>query len=392
MSILESIDEKIKELKVTALDISFNELADMYQENELIITPDYQRTFRWDIGKQSRFIETLLLEMPIPPIYAIEIDDHKYELIDGLQRISTYLSYRGLLKQIPEELVSQTVQNTEEDDADQYEEEEIYDAKNGFRLTGCDIIPDLNGKKYDELPGALKIKAKRSFVRMEILRKGINPEMKYHMFKRLNTGGEKLSYQELRNCSIRIIDSTFIDFINRLSKDEMFLKTIQNVSRKQREKKFAEELVLRFFAFKNDQGSFSHDIDKFLTGYMEKIALADSKGQTKFNYSNEEEIFKSTFKWLFLSMGNRAFSVYKNGSSKLTGFNVYQFEAFTIGIQDYLKNLENGEMTAERLAEIITAAKSDDVLISATVGGGKNSPGVFETRLNRVRCLLGEGL
>ena len=157
MYILDSIDQNIKELKITSLDISFNELADMYNEGELIITPDYQRTFRWDIVKQSRFIETLLLEMPVPPIYAIEIEDGKYELIDGLQRISSYLSFRGMLKTIPDVLIDEDMYPEDEGD-EEYEEDELTYPKNSFKLDGCDIISELNGMFYDDLPASLKIK------------------------------------------------------------------------------------------------------------------------------------------------------------------------------------------------------------------------------------------
>lgn len=388
MDILDSIDNTVKELKVTSFDISFNELADMYQEGELIITPNYQRTFRWDIYKQSRFIETLLLEMPVPPIYAIEIDDGKYELIDGLQRISTYLSFRGMLKEIPKALLESETK-AEGDDGDQeYDEEDPIYTENDFKLDGCDIVSDLNGMTYKDLPASLRIKAKRAFVTMKVLRKGINPQMKYHMFKRLNTGGEKLSYQELRNCSIRLIDSKFIDFINNTAKNQDFLETIHNVSKSQRQKKFAEELVLRFFAFKNRSDKFSHDIDKFLTGYMEEVALSDAIEDSKFNYEEEVIIFANTFKWLNQSLGRDSFAVYKNSSDRLTGFNVYQYEAITIGLQSIYKELRCGIISTEVLGERLRAAKKDSRLISATVGGGKNSPGVYKERVYRIESLL----
>ena len=389
MHILDSIDQNIKELKITSLDISFNELADMYNEGELIITPDYQRTFRWDIVKQSRFIETLLLEMPVPPIYAIEIEDGKYELIDGLQRISSYLSFRGMLKTIPDVLIDEDMYPEDEGD-EEYEEDELTYPKNSFKLDGCDIISELNGMIYDDLPASLKIKAKRAFVTLKVLRKGINPQMKYHMFKRLNTGGEKLSFQEIRNCSIRLIDSKFINYINDLAGNKDFLGTIHNVSKSQKQKKFAEELVLRFFAFKNVAEDFSHDIDKFLTGYMEEVSLSDSKGSPIFDYEKETIIFNNTFKWLNESMGKDAFAVYKKESEKLTGFNVYQFEAITIGIQSVYEKLSNGQMSIMDLKERLLKAKSDHELKMATIGGGKNSPGVYRTRISRVVSILGD--
>lgn len=373
------IDERIKELKITSLDISFNELADMYKNDELIISPDYQRTFRWDMSKQSRFVESLLLEMPIPPIYVIEIEDGRYELIDGLQRISSYLNYRGLLKELPEEssIVLEDTLEIADDNEDIFEDEEdiVAEFEKGFALNGCDIIPELNGTHFDDLPASMKIKAKRSFVRMDVLRKGINPQMKYHMFKRLNTGGEKLSYQELRNCSIRLIDNKFIDFINKLATNSDFLQTLTYVSKNQKKKKFAEELVLRFFAMKNKMSSFSHNVDSFLTEYMEEISLGDTWNQPKFDYKSEKEVFDNTFKILNEALGKEAFAVFKNNSTKLSGFNVYQYEAVTTGMQVIYSDLVAGTYTKERFAASIREAKTDKDFKSYTVGGGKNSSG-----------------
>src|SRR5687768_13001280 len=96
--LLDALEKKIQKARTKTLDISFNELLDMHRNDELIIDPDYQRLFRWSAAKESRFIESLILELPIPPIFVIEIDQGRYELIDGLQRISSYLHFRGALK------------------------------------------------------------------------------------------------------------------------------------------------------------------------------------------------------------------------------------------------------------------------------------------------------
>ncbi len=386
-NIQSTIDNQIKELKITSLDISFNELADMYKDGELIINPDYQRLFRWNLGKQSRFIESLLLEMPIPPIYVIEIEDGKYELIDGLQRISSYLCFRGVFN-----IIATPKKETETD----YIEELVEDIENdeytinNFKLENCDIVPELNGLSYDELPTNLKIRAKRCFIRMEVLRKGINPTLKYHMFKRLNTGGEKLSPQEIRNCSIRLIDSKFIDFINRLAQNIDFQNTISYIHSEKKAKKFAEELVLRFFAIKNDINSFTHHIDSFLTDYMEKVSLSDINLAPIFDYENEEKIFNKTFNYLNLACGNKVFSAYKKNSQNLSGFNVYQFEAITYGVQTVLEKLDSGEMTIEILKEKLDNAKKDESFKASTTGGGKNSSGVMSTRCNFIIQTLGE--
>jgi uncharacterized protein with ParB-like and HNH nuclease domain len=69
----------------------------IYEDKSLIITPEYQRTFRWDIFQQTRFIESILLGIPVPPIFVAEDDKGKWELVDGLQRISSIFSFFGLL-------------------------------------------------------------------------------------------------------------------------------------------------------------------------------------------------------------------------------------------------------------------------------------------------------
>src|SRR6185437_15088585 len=96
--LISAVESRIKDVRTRSQDLSFNELFNMYRENDLQIRPEYQRLFRWDRGKESRFIESLLLEMPVPPIFVIEDSLGRYELIDGLQRMSTYLHFRGELE------------------------------------------------------------------------------------------------------------------------------------------------------------------------------------------------------------------------------------------------------------------------------------------------------
>src|SRR6185436_18131401 len=98
VELINEIDTRMKKVHTNSLDLSFNELLDMKSAGELDISPDYQRLFQWSEGARSRFIESLLLEMPVPPIYVVEEEDGRYLLIDGLQRISSYLHMRGALE------------------------------------------------------------------------------------------------------------------------------------------------------------------------------------------------------------------------------------------------------------------------------------------------------
>src|SRR3954447_22580109 len=126
--LISAISSNLRQASTQALDISFNELLDMSESQELNISPDYQRLFRWSEGARSRFIESLLLEMPVPPIYVVEEEDNKKLLIDGLQRVSSYLHFRGMLS------------------APHLKEPVVMGEK--LVLQDCDIITQLNGKTF----------------------------------------------------------------------------------------------------------------------------------------------------------------------------------------------------------------------------------------------------
>jgi len=76
-------------------------------------------------------------------------------------------------------------------------------------------VKQLNGRKHDDLPTAIQIRLKRHFIRVEVIGKDSDQRLRYHMFKRLNTGGETLSEQEIRNCTVRLLDggATFMKFL-----------------------------------------------------------------------------------------------------------------------------------------------------------------------------------
>lgn len=363
-ALINEIDENLKNVHTQSLDISFNELLDMVTSSELDISPDYQRIFRWSAGAQSRFIESLLLEMPVPPIYVVEIEDNKKLLIDGLQRLSSYLHFRGELN-APEEPV-------------------CINKGEKLILTDCDIIESLNGKTYDDLGTALQIKLKRSFVRVEVVRKSSNHKFKYHMFKRLNTGGTLLTDQQMRNCTIRLLDNKFNDFIIALSKNENFKITTENLTQEQIFGAYDQELVLRFFTFLNNRDAFKHDIRDFMTEYMEQVS--DPDHNREFDFTAQEQIFEKTFEILAKVLGNQSFSRANINRTKLASmFTVYQFESFALGIQDHIEALDiSTEEKCQQLKLFFTEIKLDDDYISLTTGGGKNTPNALNARVNFV--------
>ncbi len=158
------IDEINREIRTTAVDFSFGELLNLHNDKEIIIRPEYQRLFRWSVAQRSRLIESILMGLPIPPIFLIENENGVLELIDGLQRTSSVIQFLNHAAINEQPLV----------------------------LEGCDFLTHLNGKTFDTLDTVTKLKVKRTPIRATILNKSGDQFVKYELFKRLNTGGSLL--------------------------------------------------------------------------------------------------------------------------------------------------------------------------------------------------------
>lgn len=357
-----AVAQERKLASVRSLDLSFNELADMYKTGEIHITPAYQRLFRWSAAKQSQFIESVILEMPVPPIYVVEVGEAKWELIDGLQRLSTYLHFKGEL-QLPGP------------------DPEINE--NDFlTLESCDIVPALNGYKFADLTTSLQHRVRRATLRVDVVRRENSTKFAYHMFKRLNTGGEPLSNQETRNCSIRLLGTDFVDFVARVAEDSNFQKCIEDITEEYRSRMGEDELVLRFFAFKNNLEEYVHDIDPFLTEYLERVTDRNAKNALPFDYDTEEQRFRKTFRVLAAAQGPKAFSRWVDGKPA-GGFSMAHYEAFSLGMAAVIDRVPD-EPDAGGLVKIagaIAAAKSDPALKRLTVGGGKNFHRIYEQKI-----------
>ena len=336
-NLIENVDSQIIKIRTKSLDVSFNELYDMYKNKELTISPDYQRLFRWEEEKQSRFVESLILEMPVPPIFVIETEDGVYELIDGLQRISSYLHFRG---------------------------ERLGETDDDFLvLRGCDIVDDLNGLTFDELPKTLQIKIKRSFVRMEVIKKESEISLKYHMFKRLNTGGELLSAQEIRNCTIRLLGSGGINFLEECSKNSDFKSVIKRVSAEKRKTRYDQELILRFFAIKNDIDNYRYPVTDYLTRYLEKITTEE----VQFDYEKEKNIFEQTFKFINNNWGDEAFSGKTANGTIRNEFVLYYFDGIAVSIASLIDRIALCECS-KTIVECIDQIKYGQELQSYKTG------------------------
>ena len=306
------------------LDVPYRLLADMYGEGDLIINPSYQRIFRWELEQQSAFIESLLLDIPIPQIFVAELEGGSWELIDGLQRVSTFLAFRGNLER--------------EKGAD--------DQKNNFKLRELNILEDLNDVGYNELSRKLQLSIERVPCRVEVLRSGNSTRIKVDMFTRINRRGVQLSDQEFRNCISRIGNNAFAQMVEDLSMNKWFEKYV-TIGIEQRKKKEDQEYVLRFLSMHDNFKKFKDEkpeLSKFFTDYVESAIISedyDIKERKKLFEKTFELISKSDIESPFRSKGERG---------KFTGL-IYTGVLVSVSLN--LKDFENdSKFTADHIKKV----------------------------------------
>lgn len=352
MDIVEAIDQKIGEVRTDSLDMSIGELISLNEQGELIIQPDFQRLFRWSLHQQSRLVESVLLQLPIPAIFLIEREDGRLELIDGLQRLSSLIHFISPSKIMEGHLV----------------------------LDGCDLVTELNGLKFEELPLTLRLKLKRTAVRTIIVKRQSSQNIRYEMFKRLNTGGTKLSSQDIRNVNARMFGNSgadFYDFILKCSKYKPFMSTIELMPVSAFETRDDEELVLRFFAAKNYIDLFKGNIIDWLDDYMEDILHK----KVSFDTDKEWEVFTKLFDVLNEKFSSYAFVKYRGGQP-IGGVAPAYYEAVTCGSLEVLDKL--AKISSEKAKELLSKIVESEGFRKVT-GPGANSLPKLRERINIIQ-------
>ncbi len=306
-----------KEIVSDGYDMSVGELINLYKDKEIRIHPEFQRLFRWDQTRKTRFIESLLLALPLPPIFVYQGDKGVWELIDGLQRLSTIFEFVGILLDESGALRPPTA------------------------LEGTRFLPSLADKKWtqtsdnsdDGIGPTQQLQIKRARMRVEILKQESDPQAKYELFQRLNTGGQNLSEQEIRNCVGVMLNPTFQEWLFGLANGKNFRDTI-NQTDSAIERQAHVELVLRLFSFRHVPYKAGLDVHEYLDDALVKLAT-----DTQFNSSSEESIFSRTFSLLNTIMGDRAFKKW-NGSDFSGKFLMSVFEVVALGVSKNIDAIE----------------------------------------------------
>jgi len=248
------------DIKVKTQPLTLGDLIERLEWNEITLHSDFQRLPNlWNNTKKSRLIETILLRLPIPTFYFDGKDDNKWEVIDGLQRISTLRSYV-----LQKSLV----------------------------LENLEFLKEYNGMAYDKLPRELQRRIKTFPITVYILEKGTPDEVKYNIFSRLNQGGLVLTAQELRNALHQGVPADLIFDLVRGVKDdynpekepteegELFIKVTRGriPTRRMEDRDFATRFVSFYLIDYND---YTPDMDSFMNKGMKLIGTLTNKQKTK---------------------------------------------------------------------------------------------------------------
>lgn len=263
IKIQEQIDANRRSVAFDSYDITVKQMYDMILEGMIDIAPEYQRHFKWDAGRQSSLIESLLLGIPIPSLFMATNPDSSWEVIDGVQRLTTILNFIG----------------------DHQLLEKVNIKHTPLKLTNLEKLDSMNGVEYSQLPKSMQFMLQTRPLRVTVLNDRSDFNVRYDLFERLNTGGITLHEQEIRNC---IYIGEFNDLIKELAQDEAFRLMVKMTETAERNGSY-EELVLRFFAYFEDRDLFVHSVTDFLNKYMEK------KTRSLKNKSQLKKIFHETF-------------------------------------------------------------------------------------------------
>lgn len=337
------VDYETKEYIVELLVSKYSEGLEQ-DENELFI-PDYQRDFVWDVKRQSKFIESVMLGLPIPYVFTavtpkeVEGDDEdegRVEIVDGSQRIRTLAHF----------------------------------LKDGLRLEGLEKLHLLNGFKFSDLAISRRRKLNRRPIRIIELSEKADAQVRRDIFERINTGSDELKDMEKRK---GIFVGAFYDFIKECARDPKFIDLCP-ISEKKAVREEREEMVLRYFAYSDNYEDFKHGVAEFLNSYIKKH-------KDNFDKARMEKEFTAMLKFVekYFELG------FKKSESNKSVPRV-RFEAISVGVILALREKPRLKVRTEDVSAMLN---SDD-FHRLTSSDGSNSRPKVVSRVEYVRdALLG---
>jgi len=250
-------------------DWTISSLRDKLDRGQLDLQPKFQREYVWSTKPElpSRLIESLLLEIPIPPIYFGKVAEGRLEVIDGQQRLTTLVDF----------------------------------VSNKFALRKLRSMASLNDKGFKDLTKQQQEKILDTPIRSIVIDAAGNTELRYEVFERLNRGSMILNEQELRNCLYR---GPFNDLLAELETDSYWRKAKGGSIPEGRFKE--RETILRFFAFAGRLTQYAGSLKQFLNEYMARYAPREQQ-----ELKADAALFRQTMQNVYAVFGERSARLYE---------------------------------------------------------------------------------
>jgi len=270
---IESSTEKPRNVYTDAQTPTVASLKGLQDDGDLDVRPPYQRFDVWTNSKKSKLIESVFLGLPLPRLYLAENPDGTQEVIDGQQRLLALFQFM--------------------------------DEK--YKLTGLKTLGEHNGSSWSTLSKEEKRHIRNTTLSTVLIQKESDPELRYDLFERLNTGATGLNEQELRNAVYR---GEYNDFIARLATSEDW-KLLHNLPPDGHKRMADREWVLRFMAFRDQ--TYLHFPDKKLTKFLNR-QMESNQPNVSVDLDKAETDFKQAVALCRTVFGNHAFKRFQAGN------------------------------------------------------------------------------
>lgn len=270
------------------------EILAMKMNKKDYIVPDYQREFTWEEDRKSKFIESIIIGLPIPFIFFWEDPaTGKLEIVDGSQRLRTIRDFFN------DDLI----------------------------LNNLEKIPAANGMCFSDLPESRRRKILNRSLRGITLNSSADEEARFDLFERINTGSKAANPAEVRRGALR---GGFMDMVIELANSAIF-KKLAPVSKKQNDQREREELVARFFAYGDGLDEYSDDVSRFIFKYIKK--MNEKFISNPLLIDSYKRVFYETMEFI-----DKNFPMGFRKTEKATTTPRSRYEAIAIGTRKFLEN------------------------------------------------------
>lgn len=332
---------------------AIGDLLPRLKDGRLNVQPDFQRYYVFDDTKASRLVESVLMGVPIPVIYLAEEQDSTYSVIDGQQRLTALLRFLD----------------------------------NALKLVGLSVYRELNGKTFLDLPRDTQNRVREGKLRAIVIKRESDPDIRFEIFERLNTGSVNLNPQELRNCIYR---GRYNTLLRDLTLDPDFLKLF---GRTKPDKRMTDrEAALRFFALCHNLPTYRPPMKRFLNREIEQYRdLSDSTA------AEMDQLFRKSAQLTLTVFGEHAFKRYyagtaedPNGHWEPKRLNMALYDVVMVGFTSYEKHqvVPRADAVRDGLIELMVG----DPVFVETINLGTSQKDRLDTRMLKWQSKLQEVL